>query len=197
MKILICFGTRPEAIKMAPLVLAFKNYLNFDVRVAVTAQHRQMLDQVLDFFNIIPDYDLDLMQPNQSLNKLSSRILTNKIGLASCTVLWDKKVFKSNRFNESLLHAKEAELYSRIISQNFIGVEISNTSEFRNQNPTRLNSKVDSICLIIENLKRNGLLSDEIIKYYIIYSRKITSINLTAIIIDKVSSNKIDYLKWN
>lgn len=73
-KILLCFGTRPEAIKMAPLYHELlKN--NFEVKVCVTAQHREMLDQVLDFFGIVPDYDLDLMQPNQTLNGLSAKIL--------------------------------------------------------------------------------------------------------------------------
>lgn len=75
MKILLCFGTRPEAIKMAPLYHELKNN-NFEVIVCVTAQHREMLDQVLDFFNIKPDFDLDLMQSNQSLNSLSSLILS-------------------------------------------------------------------------------------------------------------------------
>jgi UDP-N-acetylglucosamine 2-epimerase (non-hydrolysing) len=74
-KILIVFGTRPEAIKMAPLVLNFKKLHNEKVEVCVTSQHREMLDQVLDFFEIIPDYDLNLMQPGQSLNSLGSRIL--------------------------------------------------------------------------------------------------------------------------
>lgn len=76
MKILLCFGTRPEAIKMAPLYHEFKK-TKHEIKICVTAQHRQMLDQVLDFFEIIPDYDLDLMEPNQTLNALSSRILKN------------------------------------------------------------------------------------------------------------------------
>ena len=75
MKILLCFGTRPEAIKMAPLYHELQKN-NFEVKVCVTAQHREMLDQVLDFFEIVPDYDLDLMQPNQTLNGLSARILS-------------------------------------------------------------------------------------------------------------------------
>ena len=74
MQILLCFGTRPEAIKMAPLYHKLKKN-NFDVKVCVTAQHREMLDQVLDFFQIVPDYDLDLMQPSQTLNGLSANIL--------------------------------------------------------------------------------------------------------------------------
>lgn len=75
-KNLIVFGTRPEAIKMAPLVKEFKKHAGlFDTRVCVTAQHREMLDQVLDFFEIIPDYDLDLMKPNQNLYSLTTDII--------------------------------------------------------------------------------------------------------------------------
>lgn len=75
-KILLIFGTRPEAIKMAPLVLEFKSKpLLFDTKICVTAQHREMLDQVLDFFEIIPDYDLNLMKPNQDLYTLTSDII--------------------------------------------------------------------------------------------------------------------------
>lgn len=75
-KNLIIFGTRPEAIKMAPLIKKFMLYGdNFETKVCVTAQHREMLDQVLDFFEIIPDFDLNLMRPNQNLNKLTSSIL--------------------------------------------------------------------------------------------------------------------------
>lgn len=75
-KILLCFGTRPEAIKMAPLYHELKKHEVFEVMVCVTAQHREMLDQVLDFFEIVPDYDLDVMQPNQTLNGLSANILS-------------------------------------------------------------------------------------------------------------------------
>lgn len=74
-KNLIIFGTRPEAIKMAPLVKEFQNNSEFETKVCVTAQHREMLDQVLDFFDITPDYDLDLMKPNQNLYSLTSDII--------------------------------------------------------------------------------------------------------------------------
>jgi len=76
-KCLFVFGTRPEAIKMAPVVHRFLQDKQMDTRVCVTAQHREMLDQVLDFFDIQPDYDLDLMQKGQSLFGLSARILTS------------------------------------------------------------------------------------------------------------------------
>ena len=75
-KILFVFGTRPEAIKMAPIIKVFKNDLiNFNTIVAVTGQHREMLDQVLELFKIVPDYDLNLMRPNQTLESLTGRIL--------------------------------------------------------------------------------------------------------------------------
>jgi UDP-N-acetylglucosamine 2-epimerase (non-hydrolysing) len=76
-KILIVFGTRPEAIKMAPLVKEFlKHPDRFDTKLCVTAQHREMLDQVLKFFGLTPDYDLDLMKPNQNLYTLTADIIT-------------------------------------------------------------------------------------------------------------------------
>ena len=77
-KILIIFGTRPEAIKMAPLVKEFQKHpKSFDTQVCVTAQHREMLDQVLDFFQITPNYDLNLMKPGQNLYTLTADIITN------------------------------------------------------------------------------------------------------------------------
>ncbi len=75
-KLLLIFGTRPEAIKMAPLIQEFVKYPElYDTRVCVTAQHREMLDQVLSFFEIIPDYDLNLMKPGQSLSQLTADVL--------------------------------------------------------------------------------------------------------------------------
>lgn len=75
MKVLTVFGTRPEAIKMAPLVLALEQDARFEAKVCVTAQHREMLDQVLDLFDIQPDFDLDIMSPGQSLFEITARIL--------------------------------------------------------------------------------------------------------------------------
>lgn len=76
MKVLTVFGTRPEAIKMAPLVKALAEQSNIESKVCVTAQHRQMLDQVLELFEITPDYDLNIMKPGQTLSGISSEILT-------------------------------------------------------------------------------------------------------------------------
>ncbi|WP_422357907.1 non-hydrolyzing UDP-N-acetylglucosamine 2-epimerase [Qipengyuania flava] len=74
-KVLLVFGTRPEAIKMAPVVKALKAAPEIDASVCVTAQHREMLDQVLDLFEIVPDYDLDLMKPGQGLFEITSGAL--------------------------------------------------------------------------------------------------------------------------
>lgn len=80
LKVLSVFGTRPEAIKMAPVVKSLAHAPRIEARVAVTAQHREMLDQVLELFGIVPDYDLDLMQPGQDLSQITSGVL---IGLKS------------------------------------------------------------------------------------------------------------------
>lgn len=76
-RVLSIFGTRPEAVKMAPVVKALEAAPGFESRVCVTAQHRQMLDQVLEIFDIHPDHDLNLMRPNQSLAQLTAAIFTH------------------------------------------------------------------------------------------------------------------------
>lgn len=81
MKLLIVFGTRPEAIKIAPLVKELQKSPVLSIKVCVTAQHRQMLDQVLQLFEITPDYDLDLMRPGQTLPQLTSNILMGMDGV--------------------------------------------------------------------------------------------------------------------
>lgn len=86
-KLLVVFGTRPEAIKMAPVVMELKRLeaegYGFETRVCVTAQHREMLDQVLELFGIRPDIDLDIMSPNQDLFDITSRVLTGVGGVLS------------------------------------------------------------------------------------------------------------------
>lgn len=97
MKVLTVFGTRPEAIKMAPLVLGLKNDTSIDSRVCVTAQHREMLDQVLSLFNIQTNFDLNLMKPGQTLDDISSSIL---LGM--------KEVYKSFKPDIILVHGDTA-----------------------------------------------------------------------------------------
>ncbi len=92
-KIMIVFGTRPEAIKMCPLINELKSRNKFDVKVCVTGQHRQMLDQVLDVFNVIPDYDLSIMKEKQTLFDITTNIL-NEI----------KKILEKENPNVVLVH---------------------------------------------------------------------------------------------
>ncbi|MDF2815805.1 MAG: mnaA, partial [Paenibacillus sp.] len=76
LKIMTIFGTRPEAVKMAPLILELEKHPeHIESLVCVTAQHREMLDQVLDIFKIKPDFDLDVMKPGQTLNEVTIRVL--------------------------------------------------------------------------------------------------------------------------
>jgi UDP-N-acetylglucosamine 2-epimerase (non-hydrolysing) len=92
LNVLICFGTRPEAIKLAPVVDEL-NKKKIKYKICATGQHKEMLQQVLDFFQITPDYDLKLMQPNQTLNDLSSKILKGV-----------DNVIKRNDFNLVIVH---------------------------------------------------------------------------------------------
>ena len=85
MKISVIFGTRPEAIKLCPLVLELRKSSKFIINVCVTGQHREMLDQVLDVFGIVPDTDLNLMKKNQSLASLTSRAITAINDYLDCT----------------------------------------------------------------------------------------------------------------
>lgn len=101
MKIMLVFGTRPEAIKMAPLVLAMKAHPEIDVKVCVTAQHREMLDQVLDLFEIVPEYDLNIMSSGQGLTEITSRIL---VGL--------KPIFEDEKPNIVLVHGDTSTTFS-------------------------------------------------------------------------------------
>ena len=77
LSVLSIFGTRPEAVKMAPIIRVLAETPGIESRVCVTAQHRQMLDQVLDLFQIIPDVDLDLMQPGQTLSGLTAAVFSH------------------------------------------------------------------------------------------------------------------------
>ena len=93
MKVLTVFGTRPEAIKMAPLVKKLNEEPEIQSVLCVTAQHREMLDQVLDLFELVPDYDLNIMKPNQTISQITSNVI---IGL--------EEVFKKERPDIVLVH---------------------------------------------------------------------------------------------
>ncbi len=112
--ILLVFGTRPEAIKMAPLVKEFqKNTMFFNTKICVTAQHREMLDQVLELFDITPDYDLNIMKPDQDLFDITSNIL---LGM--------KDVFKKFRPDIVLVHGDTTTTLATSLSAFYHQIEI-------------------------------------------------------------------------
>jgi UDP-N-acetylglucosamine 2-epimerase (non-hydrolysing) len=112
-KIMLIFGTRPEAIKMAPVVLRLQETATFKVTVAVTAQHRHMLDQVLDIFGIRPDFDLDIMSPDQDLFDIASRAL---VGL--------KEVLLQERPDLVLVHGDTTTTFVAALAAFFLKIPV-------------------------------------------------------------------------
>ena len=110
-KILLVFGTRPEAIKMAPLVKTLQNDAAFEIKVCVTAQHRQMLDQVLTLFDIQPDFDLNLMKTGQDLYDITSGVL---LGLKSVLLQWRPDAVLVHGDTSTTFAASLAAFYQRI-----------------------------------------------------------------------------------
>lgn len=111
-KVLLVFGTRPEAIKMAPLALQLKQQKDyFETRVCVTGQHRQMLDQVLDLFNLTPDFDLNLMKPGQTLSDITSSVLK---GLEQVFTEWTPDVVLVHGDTATTFAASLAAYYHKI-----------------------------------------------------------------------------------
>lgn len=104
-KVLSVFGTRPEAIKMAPLSLALNDSRFFDAKVCVTGQHREMLDQVLELFNLVPDFDLDIMRPGQDLSDVTTGILQGM-----------KEVFGKCRPDIVLVHGDTATTFATTLA---------------------------------------------------------------------------------
>ncbi len=111
LKVLLVFGTRPEAIKMAPLVKALQLEKGIDTKVCVTAQHREMLDSVLKLFEIQPDYDLNIMKPGQSLTQMTANML---IGLESVLTDFSPDVVLVHGDTSTTLCASLASFYQRI-----------------------------------------------------------------------------------
>lgn len=110
-KVLTVFGTRPEAIKMAPVVKALATDSAFDAKVCVTAQHRQMLDQVLDIFAILPDFDLNLMKPGQDLSDVTSNVL---LGMRDVFRQWRPDIVLVHGDTTTTLAASLSAYYAKV-----------------------------------------------------------------------------------
>lgn len=136
------------------------------------------------------------------------KVITQKIGLASCTVLWKKECFDTIRFNENLLYAEEWECYSRIISENYKGIIInnvlyynrkhfiSNTGEFNSNDPIRRASYTKAVLLVIKNLKENQLLSRALKRYFITISVDFKEFNLFRDILKSFELSTFEKLSW-
>jgi glycosyltransferase involved in cell wall biosynthesis len=136
------------------------------------------------------------------------KVVTQEIGLASCTVLWKKSCFNRVRFNENLLYAEEWECYSKLISENFKGVVISNvlyynrkhansnTGEFYRDNPIRRASKKEAILLVIKNLKEKRLLSPTLFRYFVTLATDFKEYNLFTQIITLLELSIFEKIKW-
>lgn len=111
LKVLSVFGTRPEAIKMAPVVQALAADGAIEARVCVTAQHRQMLDQVLDIFRIRPDFDLDLMKPGQDLSDITSNVL---LGMRNVFSTWKPDIVLVHGDTTTTLAASLSAYYAKV-----------------------------------------------------------------------------------
>jgi UDP-N-acetylglucosamine 2-epimerase (non-hydrolysing) len=166
MKILTVFGTRPEAIKMAPLVRALKGSEGFDVKVCVTAQHRHMLDQVLDLFAIVPDFDLDLMKPGQGLAELTSNVL---LGMQNVISEWRPDLVLVHGDTTTTLATTLAAYYEKV-SVGHIEAGLR-TGNIYSPWPEEINRRVTSTITALhfapttearENLLREGVNADSI-----------------------------------
>ena len=137
---MVVFGTRPEAIKMAPVVLALQDEPGISLRSCVTAQHREMLDQVLDLFGITPDFDLDLMKAGQSLSDITSRILTGMT-----------RTFETWRPDMVLVHGDTATTLATSIAAFYAGIPVGHveaglrTGDIHSPWPEEFNRKTTGI----------------------------------------------------
>jgi UDP-N-acetylglucosamine 2-epimerase (non-hydrolysing) len=161
-KILLVFGTRPEAIKMAPLYKALKgNSEHFDVQLCVTAQHREMLDQVLELFDIVPDVDLNLMRPGQSLFDTTSAVL-KEIG----------EILSQQRPDLVLVHGDTTTSMAAALAAFYSGVEVGHVeaglrtydlqSPFPEEFNRQVTGKISSWHFAPTQLSRANLLAEKV-----------------------------------
>jgi len=167
-KIMLVFGTRPEAIKMAPLVHALKaNQEQFEIKVCVTSQHRQMLDQVLKIFEIKPDIDLNLMKKNQNLSNLTSLILNE---MQSVLTQYQPDIVLVHGDTTSALAASMAAFYASIpVGHVEAGLRTYNLkAPFPEEFNRQMISRITKWHFAPTNLSKENLLSEHVDKSLII-----------------------------
>lgn len=186
-KILIIFGTRPEAIKMAPLVKEFKKDNKFDTKICVTAQHREMLDQVLEIFDLKPDYDLNIMKQNQDLYDITSNIL-----------LQIKKVFDDFKPDYVFVHGDTTTTFASSLAAFYKQIKICHveaglrTYDIYNPFPEEANrvltSKLTKFHFAPTNKAMQNLLKENVDKNSILVTGN-TVIDALFWVLDKIKSD--------
>lgn len=199
-KILIVFGTRPEAIKMAPLVKAFQQHINsFETKVCVTAQHREMLDQVLDLFEITPDYDLDIMKPGQDLYDVTSNVL---LGIKSVLTDFIPDVVFVHGDTSTTFAASLAAFYQQIsVAHIEAGLRTGNIySPWPEEANRQLTTQITTYHFAPTTTSKANLLKENVNERSIAVTGN-TVIDALFLALDKIKSNKqlenniIDHLK--
>lgn len=165
--------------------------------------------QKLSYTDYKPTIETKPIAIKQYLTKASiEKIITQEIGLASCTVMWKKQCFDNCRFNENLLYAEEWECYSRLMTEDFKGVIIdnilyynrkhpnSNTGEFYTHNPIRRASKKDAILLVVQNLKEKHLLSDSLLRYFVQLSLGFKEYHLFSQLLQIAKQTLFEKVTW-
>jgi len=188
-KVLIVFGTRPEAIKMAPLIREFQNNSNFfKTKVCVTAQHREMLDQVLELFDITPDYDLDIMKPGQDLYTITSNVL---LGLKSVLLDFKPDVVFVHGDTSTTFAASLAAFYQQIsVAHIEAGLRTGDIySPWPEEANRKLTTQITKYFFAPTLTSKNNLLKENIKNEHIVITGN-TVIDALLITISKIKSNK-------
>lgn len=179
-KVMSIFGTRPEAIKMAPLIKELEKNKNFDSIVCVTAQHREMLDQVLEIFNIRPKYDLDIMKKNQTLTTLTTSIIKQL-----------EKVYLEEKPNIVLVHGDTTTTFCATLSAFYHKIDVAHIEAGLRSNdmyapfPEEANRKLTAVLashhFAPTNLSKSNLINEGILEenIYVVGNTVIDSMKYT------------------
>ncbi|MBR6775803.1 MAG: UDP-N-acetylglucosamine 2-epimerase (non-hydrolyzing), partial [Bacteroidales bacterium] len=186
-KVLLVFGTRPEAIKMAPLVKKFQEDSEFQTIVCVTAQHREMLDQVLDIFDIKPDYDLNIMKQGQDLYDITSRVL---LGLRDVLNETNPDVVLVHGDTTTSTAAALAAFYKQIpVAHVEAGLRTNNIySPWPEEMNRRITGRIATYHLAPTELSRQNLLKENVDNQNIIITGN-TVIDALLWVVNKIKSN--------
>lgn len=192
---MIIFGTRPEAIKMAPLVHAFQSDVNIELKLCVTGQHREMLDQVLSLFELTPDFDLDIMKTGQDLTDVTVRILDSL-----------KQLFTQYRPDVILVHGDTATTFATSLAAYYHQIKVGHveaglrTGNIYSPWPEEANRKLTGAIANYHfsptEVAKNNLLKENVPAKDIVVTGN-TVIDALHVIIDKIKQDNSLQLKFN